>query len=256
MTRVAPRTNFHSSRFIRCLSDLALVDAGESDVGFAQQLGLWIQFIDSITLSTVVNGEFERRAPVAGPALQDHVAASGKEYERVLASLTNSIARSFVERQGKTHIELPSLRIDLPVDFNVAFLPYRRFHEAHQRDMAMNIQPLRVNLRLALARVSPALKKLAELDATLENALRERENKLLGKVPLMLRQRFEQLYCAHALALEQRGQADNPALWDQGDGWLARFCSELNKLLLAELELRLLPATGLLEALGKPAQSS
>lgn len=251
MTRVLPRTNFHSSQFIRCLSELALVETGESEQGFAERLGLWIQFIDSITLSTVVNGEFERRAvaPASSP-VQEMLLQAGRDYERVWSALTASIARSFVERQGKTHIELPATRIELPVDFNAAYLPYRRFYEAHQRDMAINIQPLRVNLRLALTRLSPAHKKLAELDATLENALRERENKLLARVPLILRQRFEQLYGAHAETLDGRGSADDPAAWEQGDSWLARFHHELNKLLLAEMELRLLPVTGLLEALG------
>jgi hypothetical protein len=44
-------------------------------------------------------------------------------------------------------------------------------------------------------------------------------------------------------------QPDDPALWMQPGGWLANFCRELQGVLLAELDLRLQPTVGLIEAL-------
>jgi hypothetical protein len=44
-------------------------------------------------------------------------------------------------------------------------------------------------------------------------------------------------------------QTDQPALWLQAGGWLAHFCQELHTVLLAELDLRLQPTLGLVEAL-------
>jgi hypothetical protein len=112
----------------------------------------------------------------------------------------------------------------------------------------LSIQPLRVNVREALAKTSPKLRKLAELDATFEKILREREIKMLAKVPVLLKKRFEQLFKEHQQKLADSGQADNPSGWVQAGGWLARFCSDMQMLLLAEAELRLQPVMGLIEA--------
>ena len=42
-----------------------------------------------------------------------------------------------------------------------------------------------------------------------------------------------------------------PARWMQPDAWLARFCAEMQRVLRAELELRLMPVVGLLAALDR-----
>jgi hypothetical protein len=248
MTRVLPRTNFHSSKLIRCLADLAIVDAVEPGNAFAEKLGLWIHFTDAITLSAVHNDSIASPSKIQPEAqFVTHVAA-GVEFDRIQASLINSIMKSCSPNSGKTHIQLPIPKLELPMDFATAYAPYRRFYEAHQRDMEFCIQPLRVNVREALAKASPRLKKLADLDATLEKILRDRESKLLSKVPVLLKKRFEQLFKAHQQTLVDAQQADNPAGWTEAGGWLARFCNDMQMLLLAEMELRLQPTMGLIEA--------
>jgi hypothetical protein len=248
MTRVLPRTNFHSSKLIRCLADLAIVDAVDSGNAFAEKLGLWIHFADAIALSAVHNDS------IAGPPKMQPEAqfvarvAAGTEFDRIQAILVNSITKSCSPNRGKTHIELPTPKLELPMDVGVAYAPYGRFYEAHQRDMELSVQPLRINVREALAKASPRLRKLADLDATLEKILRDRESKLLSKVPVLLKKRFEQLFKEHQQKLVETQQADNPAGWTQAGGWLARFCNDMQMLLLAEMELRLQPAMGLIEA--------
>ena len=44
---------------------------------------------------------------------------------------------------------------------------------------------------------------------------------------------------------------DDPARWMQPGGWLARFCADMQRVLLAELDLRLMPVAGLVAALDK-----
>lgn len=248
MTRVSPRTNFHSSKLIRCLADLAIIDTADPGNAFAEKLGVWIHFADAIALSAV-HSDSMSNAPKSQPKgqLAAHVAASA-EFDRIQTALMNSITKSCSPNAGKTHHKLPAPNLDLPVDLAAAYAPYRRFYEAHQRDMELSIQPLRVNLREAVAKASPQLKKLAELDAVLEKILRDRESKLLSKVPVILRKRFDQLFKEHQQKLIDTQQADNPKSWTQAGGWLARFCNDLQMLLLAEMELRLQPAMGLIEA--------
>lgn len=258
MTRVLPRTHFHSSKLIRCLAELGMADAAGVGNAFAEKLGLWIHFTDAITLSAVHNDSIASSPKASVPAQHDGQAAVrikiGADLERIQTLLTNSVLKSCSPGPTKSHIKLPEPILELPLDLAASFAPYRRFYEAHQRDMDANIQPLRVNVREALAKTSPRLRKLAELDATLETILRDREIKLLAKVPVLLKKRFEHLFREHQQKLadaQVAEQADNPAGWMQAGGWLARFRGELQMLLLAEVEFRLQPATGLMEALNE-----
>ncbi len=252
MTRMLARTNFHSSKLIRSLADLAIVDAVDPGNAFAEKLGLWIHFADAIALSAVHNDSMaspsKNRLPIQSEAQIAARAAAGVEFDRIRAFLMNSITKSCSPNSGKAHIRLPAPALELPLDLRAAYAPYRRFYEAHQRDMELSIQPLRTNVREALAKMSPRLKKLADLDAALEKILRDRERQLLSKVPVLLKKRFEQLFKEHQQKLVDARQPDNPAAWTQAGAWLARFCSDMQTLLLAEMELRLQPTLGLIEA--------
>jgi hypothetical protein len=261
MTRTLTRTNFHSSKLIRALSDLEMVEAADPGNAFAEKLGLWIHFADAITLSSVHSGSLPglpkpHAAPDAARAAARSAAGSAagsasgidQEFERIQSFLVTSIMKSCGPDSGRSHIKMPAAEFDLPLNPATAYVPYRRFYESHQRDMESSIQPLRTQVRKTVAKASPALQKLAELDATLEKILRERENKLLSKVPVLLRKRFEQLFKEHQKKLVDTQQADIPAEWTRAGGWLARFRSDMQMLLLAEVELRLQPAMGLIEA--------
>lgn len=228
-----------------------MVDTVDPGNAFAEKLGQWIHFADAITLSGVHNGSAASSPKTPARRLQEgqgaaHAAAA--EFDRIQAYLVDSIVKSFSPAPGKMHNKLPAPQLELPMNVTGAYLPYRRFYEAHQRDMELRIQPLRCNVRAAVAKAAPWLKKLADLDATLEKILQEREAHLLSKVPGLLRKRFEQLFKEHLQQLVDAGQADSPASWVQAGGWLARFCHDMQMLLLAEVALRLQPTMGLIEA--------
>lgn len=147
------------------------------------------------------------------------------------------------------------MRIRLPVPDPTApseiadnYEPYRRFQLAHQREMETAIAPLRAKVRATLAQSGAAQAKLAALDTALGDILAGREAKLLAKVPALLEQRFVQQRDIYRQALAATGQTDDPAIWLQPDGWLAHFCQEMRDTLLAELDLRLQPVMGLIEA--------
>ena len=250
MTRVLPRTNFYSSNLIRCLADLRIVDSVESESLFAEKLGLWIHFADAITLSAVHN---ENTTPLSTISSQLQVTLSAAvegEFNRLQTELTNSIMSSCSPRAKQSPIQLPIPVLELPLDLAAAYAPYRWFYDAHQRDMELRIVPLRLHVRKALEKVSPTLKKLADLDAALEGILHERESKLLSKIPVLLKKHFETLFKTTQQRHLSIGQPDNLAQWVQSNGWLDQFYSDMQTLLLSELELRLQPVMGLIEALG------
>jgi hypothetical protein len=246
MTRALPRTNFNSSRLIRFLADLAVVDAPETGHDSAEKLALWLDFTDAITLSAVHDA-----SPPDTPAGGQSVASTAwaEEFARARADLVNTITQSCMPNGAATRIKLPTSPLDAAIESAAAYEPYRRFYLAQQREMELNLGPLRARVREALAKASPTLNKLAALDEALDGALRARESKLLATVPVLLDKRFEQLRKAHQQTLLDSGHADDPALWMQPGGWLANFCRELQGVLLAELDLRLQPAVGLIEAL-------
>lgn len=246
MTRALPRTTFNSSRLIRFLADLAIADVADSKQSFAERLALWLDVNDAISLSTALNasaanGSDARLAPSVASA------AVGEELARVRMALARSIGSDGVLNAGTTRARLPApgASIESAADFS----PYRRYYVAHQRDMESSIGPLRASARAALASLSPPLRRLAAVDAVLDEALRVRERSALSTVPSLLEKRFAQLRQAHLEARADVQAPDDPDLWMQPGGWLAVFCQDMQGVLLAELEVRLQPVTGLIEAI-------
>ncbi len=244
---------------MRALADLELAGSAAASTGFAEKLGLWVSFTDAIALSALHNqtptqmpgqmptqGQAKALTPPAPTYLAAH-AAIADEVAKTRAGLTHLITRRGTLPGGKAHIQLPEPP-DTATVCAAAYEPYRRFYAAHQREMEASLGPLRARVRAVLARCGPALQQLAALDAALDHILCERESKLLTKVASLLQKRFMHLLRTHQQALQTNGQADTPALWTLDGAWLARFCHELQTVLLAELDLRLQPTLGLLEA--------
>jgi len=119
--------------------------------------------------------------------------------------------------------------------------------------METSIHPLRAKARDVLSGASLKLAKLAVLDAALDQILLNHESKLLATVPALLKRRFEYVRKQHQLSRADDRQADDPVTWMQPDGWLADFFKVLNGALLAELDVRLQPTLGLIEAFGNEA---
>lgn len=247
-----PRTSFNTSGLVRLLAELAVADVGESKQSFAERLGSWLDLGDAISLSaalkpggtTVPSGD----PAAAGAPLQEELA-------RLRAALVDSISSDEGSRNGRARLKLPTPAPGASVDAAADFSPYHRYYLAQQRDMEAGIGPLRAKVRAALPGLSPALGQLAALDAVLEEALAARERNLFASVPLLLGKRFDHLRRTHQAALADSPAPDDAQRWTEPGGWLAVFCRDLRNLLLAELELRLQPVAGLIEAIGNKVTS-
>lgn len=221
MTRVVTRAHFHNSQLIRVLRDLGVIETTAPAGEFAEKLGHWVGFADAITLHGV-HGASMADAPVKMTATALIPAVKpNDEFAKAQAKLEATIRTGFV------------LQAALFEDETTAFAPLRKLYATLQRELDGNVRKLRGKARASLAQSSPSLRQLATLDAAFEGILIEREKKLLASLPALLERRFKQL------------QAQD----SQQPGWLTRFGQELQTVLLAELELRLQPTLGLLEAL-------
>lgn len=249
MTRALPHTGLNSSRLIRLLADMgadpAVADAPAAKQSFAERLGLWLNHIDAISLFAALKGTAggaQSLAP-AGAA-----SALREEFARLRTALSNSITQDGTSQNRMARIRWPTP--DADIDGAADFSPYRRYYLAHQREMDASVGPLRAKARAALATRSAPLQRLASLDAALDTALSDRERSVLANVPALLEKRYEQLRLAHQARSAATPAADDPQRWMQPGGWLAVFNKDMRDALLAELEVRLQPVTGLIEAFG------
>lgn len=190
----------------------------------AERLGHWLGWTGAIALASALHGATE--AAASRPTTSGHEAdRAAADFLRVRAALAASLAAG------------PREPVPSPNDFG----PYRRFCAAQQQAMKEAVAALRQRLRQALVRRSPALARVAAVDAVMADALAEREHTLLGLVPLRLQAHFEHLQGSTGAAA---------ATWPQA------FAADLHALLQAELAHRLLPAQGLLDTLQEAPHSS
>jgi hypothetical protein len=251
---------------------VADVEVPESRQSLSDRLSQWLGWTDAIALSSALNGS---PPAVAGGARVAGSAAEG-ECVRLRSSLTKAVVGDAVfatarsdrrapmqkPKQMNTQMHAPMQGVaQAPVDYAV----FRQRYQAIQQSMETSIATLRSRLRGMLAAKTPALARLAALDAVMERALGERERTLLGGVPGMLAPHFEKLREAEqqALAAGNAESADrtgfdaaaqspqasaNVAPLTPG-AWLDVFRKDMQSVLLAELEVRFQPVEGLLVAL-------
>lgn len=212
MAQVSQRTGFTGSALTRLLAQLTELDVPESEKAFADRLSDWLSWTDAILLSSAMNG-----ATAASSGARGAASSVEAEYTRVRAALTGAIGAD-----GATAGDFPS---------------YRRRYLARQQAMEAGIGPLRAKLRARLAAGSPGMARLAALDAVMEQVLGGHEQRLLATVPALLEKHFERLR-----------QPDSEA---PPEGWQDLFGRNMQGVLLAELDIRLQPVEGLLEALRK-----
>lgn len=248
--------SFTSAALIRLLAELTATEAAAPRPAFAERLAQWLGWTDAIALAAALNSG--ARAPAglaAGPAARRAGDAAAQAVARVRTALAQAIAEDGplgARAAGGPRPAVPGLPADDPADF----APYRRQHLALQRSMEMRIAPLRAQLRGLLAAQSAAGGRLAALDAALDDALAARERSLLATVPALLERRFERLrqtpHDDDAAPAATAPVPDAPGARTRASppaAWLALFHRERQAVLLAELELRLQPVAGLLDAL-------
>lgn len=129
-----------------------------------------------------------------------------------------------------------------------AYAPYRRRHQELQRLMEQTVGDLREQVRARLAQASPALRQLALMDAALDKLLSRREAALLPLVGALLERRHAQ--CQQGAADTAAPTPADLAAWRCPGGWLHQFEADWQQVLCAELDLRLQPVAGLIEAAG------
>lgn len=219
---------------IRLLARLAQAQAGAPAAALPDQLGAWIDWNRAVALSRALD------APPPDPDTSDATGADTLAAE--CAHVRAALAQAITEERGLVAAARPAilsaggaLAASAPASGAAALAQY---HQKMQRSLAASAARARGRLRTELGLRSPALARLAEVDAAMEAALAPREHTLLAGLPALTRARFDTLAAA---APAGDRQAEAP--------WHATVRGELRQLLLAELDLRFQPVDALLAAL-------
>ncbi|MGH8079147.1 MAG: DUF3348 domain-containing protein [Lysobacter sp.] len=244
MLEVSRRATVRGPTFIRLLARLTAADVSQSPQSLSDRLSEWIDWTQAVALSTALE-----RKPSAAPS--EHRPASGAEDKacaQVRAALTHAIDGdpAFSASGSQTTAQSGDAQA---ADY--AF--FRQRYLVLQQSMDAAIGRLRERLRDALIANAPGMARIAAMDAVMERALSRRERTLWTAAPVLLGQHFERLR-----QVAQQAAADADACGDAprvgGDAWLEGFRNDMRSVLLAELDVRLQPAEGLLEALRTSAQ--
>ena len=240
MTQALPHAAVNGSRLVRLLTDLAVSDVELSHKHFARRLGQMIDLSDSISLSSaqlrIATLDFEPSGG-AGQAIRE-------DFLQARTTIVQSVMNSFFPNGGYTRIKLPKMDGQAPSDEAASFEPYQRFYGAQQREIDFRVQGLQERTRNALAGISRELAQLSALDKAIGETLSAHSRRIFALVPGLLRARFEFLTEEYA-----QGSAEYRQNPDQWTTLLEQFHAEMRALLLAEIEARLLPVLGLIEAL-------
>ncbi len=241
MVQGTRRTGFTDATLVRLLARLSDTGGQGGGADFADRLSGWLRWTDAMPLFSALQD-----TPAAATPRDDQDTSSAAA-EADSRAVRDMLARAIADNAPWVVRPLPRARRlqartpPAPMETIADFPFYRRHHQAQQQAMEDGIAPLRARLRGALATRSPAMARLAAVDAVMERVLGHQERSLLATVPPLLEQRFARLRD------QARAAAGAPPAT-----WQPRFQQELQDVLLAELDLRWQPIDGLLGALRSP----
>lgn len=245
MTQALPQVSLDSSRLVRCLTELAVSGTAASQRQFTERLGQLIDFSDSIALSAA----HARDLAVDDDAVAEFREGITGEFLRARSTLIQAAMRAFYPGAGPSRIKWPARETAIPVDAAAAAAPYLRFYQAQQADIDSKVRGLHLRTRQAVAGLSPRLARICAIDEALGDALALHARRFLAVVPRLLERRCNHLY--ESFTNDLAAGADEDPRWDALREQLRR---DGQALLLAEIEARLLPCLGLVEALNEETE--
>lgn len=221
------------SRLVKLFTELTEIKAGSYDYNLAERLGNFVGLAGSMTLA---HGLRELPADSIKPSAGD-IASVRQDFLLSRQQMIQNIIESFSEPDADSQLNVPSIATGIRVEALRTFDPYQRFYTEHQIQMAVAVNNARETLRQSMTTISPSLYRLAELDRLLQDSLEIHTGKQFSLSIKILRQQFKTF-------LAQSNNADD-------EQWVLPFHDLMRELLLAELDTRLQPVLGLLEALNE-----
>lgn len=233
MTQAAADTRRNTSRLISQLSQLTQRSATLPRNQVAQGLGAMIDLSDSIKISDTLD-RLPRITTSEAATQTDPVLRLQQGHAAMIKVVTGSLSTSSSPAKITLGMFIEnSLAAD---DDAIDYQPYLKLHAALQRDLEFKARNIQTDIGKCLAQHSPQGARLAAIDAALAEPIARRARTLFAKIPDLLREHFQ------AITAQPEVPQQNIRL---------QLSETLQNVLLAEIEARLQPALGLLEALNE-----
>jgi hypothetical protein len=237
----------HHSRLVRLLQHWAQPLGAQGRPDVAEQLSQWLSTVDAVQLSRALHALESTTPASAGGGCVDVTAL-----ERALCGLQDELttlltgaptpSKAVRERADNTPVDGPDPAAE------GEFAVHAARYQSLQKQIEARIGSVRVQMRQRLASGPAALRQLAVLDTVMEQMLGAREQRLWATLPTHLEKRMASLRAGHQQRLDAAGAVDEPQHWRSPGGWLAVFEQDARALLRCEIEMRMQPLRGLLEA--------
>lgn len=265
------RAPIEGSPLMQRLRELSLLDGTLPHARFVTTVGKFIVFSEAMTLAEFLS-DIAYGEPKAAKSAETEATKLGlddlkQHYLEARREMMRFIVQSFITENCPVSMRLP-LATDLTFSEGDKGLgSYQRFYQLHQSEMQSSILKLQTYIRRYLANYSDHLAQLAALDHKLSNVLAAYSRKAFGIIPLLFAKRFRYL-CTEPVNVQQsaaRPKKKKQLLGDQQQGipeqdraekGLQMFFLEMQSVLLAELDIRLQPTLGLIEALAIEEEKS
>lgn len=200
-------------RHIEALTD-SRTRVSDARAGFVDGLVQWVGWADAIALSAAL----ERPLATGGSCVLEFDGRA--ECDRVRTVVAQSLGRDVAA-----------------MDADIGYSLLRRRYVAHQQMLEERVNELRDRVRATLAARTPELARLAAVDAVMARALSDQERRLLASIPGLMEK--------HCRRMREDGGDEGEA----NVNWVKVFRQDMYSVLLAELDLRMQPVEGLIEAL-------
>jgi len=230
MIQATQKNVIKGTELVRCLSKLAVTNIEVSHTKFAEKLGNLIDLSDSIALSQALKS----LTNITISSSDQTGAAIQSDFLEHRMALIESINKNFTSGSGFLLFRAQKNKLNSDLGEPVKYQVYQRFYLSQQSTLGSKVQTLHSQVRDSVEGRSPRLMSLAALDSAMSYCLSDHTRKLFSIVPSLLAKRFILL------------QKDNTSV-----DWIATFQQEMQQVLLAELEVRLQPVIGLIEALNE-----
>lgn len=237
MTQTSLFSTLGQTRLVETLSELLQTDQKVSHAKFGERLGKLVDLSDSFALSDAlyyISKIDIEQGDIRPENVIEHALA-----QRL--ALIQTIAKSFLP-DSKMRFKFPRPAEGTAPEELRNFGPYRRFYLVQQREIDDQVQSLRTYLRNSLSKMNTSLSQLAALDKAMDDTLLAQTGKLMSAIPSLIEKRFKD-------TLDQSHNIESLE-------WVDQFSRELQALLLAELEFRLLPVIGMVEAVNEEVTTS
>ena len=220
------------SRLVKLMSELAQLNSSAYDYNLAERLGYFMGVSGSMNLALGLRAlpvtAFDETSESIGIVRKSVLDARERMILRIVESFSSSDSQNSV----------PSLANGVREEALRTFSPYQRYYTSQQIEMGVAIKAVREQLRKDMAGISLEMNRLASLDKVLEVNLETHVRKQFNTVTKGL-----ELYFKTEIT-KQTGEFEL-------DQFLSPFYQKMRELLLAELDARMQPIFGLLEALNE-----